>query len=191
VSTRWPLKRLVRPSGPGSYGSGIVVFLGAKGTVRENTVEGSTPGHGPLSDHPGAYLEVGISVESGMGSKVGSNRVYRSYIGIGAGENDLSTALAPNPTTVSGNLTLSGFFGILLDSFGATVKQNQSNSNVVGILATSSSTSNTITENKVRFNYGVDCEDDTSDDSSTVLNAWSDNEAGTDDPNGICVTQQP
>ena len=62
VASKWRL-RGAHAAGPGAPGAGVVIFFGASGTIRENIVEGSVAGHGPLSSEPTAYLSAGIMVE--------------------------------------------------------------------------------------------------------------------------------
>lgn len=192
-----PNRRAPAKTGPaGSLGIGrgvgISIVTGSSGVVRENTIEGSLPGRGPLSAAPDAlYLGEGIQVGIGSPpSEIRGNRIYRTQAGILSYQDVLAAQSVDGPT-IAGNIAISGEYGIVLRGLDAQVEENQAQSNVVGVWATEGSAGNVITGNELRYNFDVDCADDTAADAGSVANSWSANRAITDVPSGICVTQIP
>lgn len=171
-------------------GFGILIPTGSTGVIRENTVEGSLPGRGPLSGGPDA-LYVGSGIEIGSGDiEVRANRVYRAQGGIVTSDDGLP-ALAVSGPTITENLSVAAEYGIYLQGDGALVEGNQAQANAAGVWAFETSASNVITGNELRSNGTVDCQDATGPDAGSVANTWSDNLALTDSPSGICVPVAP
>ncbi|MFN8622765.1 MAG: DUF1565 domain-containing protein [Chloroflexota bacterium] len=173
------------PAGTGPIaGADLAVFTQAEASIRENTFEGARTGRGPLATGQRLFAYAGI-VTLGPGAIViDGNRVYRAGTNIAVGYPvPIPVGATSALTTVTGNLALSGFVGIEVGSTGATVSDNQAHGNAVGLYAQGSSSGNTFDGNDARYNYGVDCEDD----SSPLANTWTNNLAFTSQPNSICL----
>lgn len=178
----------LRPAGFRGAGSGIDIFFGAAGSIRENTVEGARTGRGPLSSGTRLYAATGIIADGTGKATVTGNRVYRSGVNLSIGGlNPIPVQAASFPVTVSDNTALSGNVGIHVLGTGATIDGNDAHGNGGGIWAGDASTGNTFVDNDARSNLEMDCLDDSSDTLPTA-NTWTDNVGFTDDPDGLCLS---
>lgn len=178
------------PAGRPARGLGIAAMFDARGIIRENTVEGSFPGRGPLSGGGRTFLQSGIMVTGDAEHIVSGNRTFRSFLNIGL-EGEVGPAGSSGGADVEGNVAQSGYYGIAVGGTDARISGNQTSSNLVGIKAWEWSSGNQITGNDARYNYEVDCDDDTAGSAAEVANTWADNQALTDEPSGICIAFNP
>jgi len=148
-------------------------------------------------------LVAGIgTIGAAEGSRVSQNVVTQVYFGIaiepfsitvgGATPAARNTGGAPT----SGNIDVTynraneGIFGILVDGFQNYVYANRTRLNELG-LATFNGVENYFNENDSRFNFDLDCLDDTSGTGTAGTANWWDFNVGWDDsPDGICYNPE-
>jgi hypothetical protein len=138
-------------------------------------------------------LLVGIAtLLAADGSRVAQNVVTQSYAGI-AIDPDVVVSAGVRPTgvelgsmDVTFNRANEGYYGIIVDGIGNYVYANRTRLNVLG-LVTGEGFENWFNENDSRYNFELDCLDDTSGTGTAgTANTWTDNIGYDDFPDGIC-----
>ena len=129
-----------------------------------------------------------------QGSRVSQNVVTQVYAGIAI---DPFLEVGPpvvRPTGASGSSNLDvtfnraneGFYGIVVDGTNNYVYANRTRLNVLGLISFEGS-NNLFDENDSRFNWDLDCLDDTlGTGTAGTANTWVNNVGNTDVPDGIC-----
>jgi hypothetical protein len=126
------------------------------------------------------------------GSRVSQNVVTQSYAGI-AIDPDVVVTAGVRPTgfelgsmDVTFNRANEGYYGIIVDGIGNYVYANRTRLNGFG-LVTEEGFDNWFNENDSRYNFDLDCLDDTSGTGTAgTANTWTDNVGYDDFPDGIC-----
>jgi parallel beta-helix repeat protein len=184
--------------------NGIQISDGATAQVSHNVVSGNiyTPGTtqatGILLFNPGTvrvdhnavtHNDIGIIAVGGTGLVIDHNRVSHStFFGIvldGAAHSQVS-----DNTTDRNGSNQAGDAGIaLINASNNTVDHNKSDHNRGdGIFVDASSTTNTLTDNRLHGNTSFDAEDDsTGTGTAGTANLWSNNRGKTDNHGGALV----
>jgi parallel beta-helix repeat protein len=174
--------------------AGILATLGTNVSVRGNRVTrsgsaivyGNTDGDIRFNRIQQA-AETAIGLFSGHDVQVGFNLIRESGVGV--------QLLEAHGNSLRDNLIeSSGSDGILMDASDANlIEGNLSRANGAdGIHVASQSSANTIRQNKLRGNAGLDCHDDTvGAGTAGTANFWIKNRGESDVPRGLCRGRGP
>ena len=174
------------------FSIGIGAGLGAHTDILYNQVFSTLDWD--LPEFQQVPLLVGIAtLFSAEGSRVAQNVVTQSYAGIAIDPLGDITAASVRPAgipTGSSDITFNraneGYYGIVVDGAGHYVYANRTRLNVLG-LSTFEGFDNTFNENDSRYNFDLDCLDDTiGSGTDGTANTWTDNVGYDDVPDEIC-----
>ncbi|MEP7158581.1 MAG: hypothetical protein ABI797_04080 [Chloroflexota bacterium] len=175
--------------------AGILVE-GAKVDLRANSVY-STLDTAVLAGPIPIVLAAGIVlIDPVDGSRVRSNRVDNTGIGLLLAEGDVDVPLAlptaPDGLAVSGNRVSETIFSFIVDGTDGVYYGNRAHLNIFGMLVGTDAADNTFIQNDFRYNVVIDCADESTTDASGAdtlgtNNDWDAVNLGfEDDPDGLC-----
>jgi hypothetical protein len=184
-------------NGVTGFSVGIGAGLGAHVDIRYNTVFSTAD-----VDFDTYPLLAGIgTIGAAEGSRITENVVTQVFIGFAIEPLSITVAgAAPSVRTTgeptSGNIDVTfnraneGLYGILVDGFQNYVYANRTRLNELG-LVTFNGQGNYFNQNDSRFNFELDCLDDTTGGGTAgTANTWDFNVGWDDYPDGICYNPE-